>query len=83
METETKPRKGSTAMGDQEARVPRLAPIPGALGGGWGGWLSARERLAETRAWAEGKGRQPGRRWSGHSGRCRLARLPGWDTLGP
>ena len=34
METETKPRKGSTAMGDQEARVPRLGPIPGALGGG-------------------------------------------------
>lgn len=34
VETETKPKKGSTAMGDQEARVPRLGPIPGALGAG-------------------------------------------------
>lgn len=34
VETETKPKKGSAAMGNQEARVPRLGPIQGTLGGG-------------------------------------------------
>lgn len=34
VETETKPKKGSTAMGDQEARVPRLGPVQGVLGRG-------------------------------------------------
>ena len=34
VETETKPKKGSAAMGNQEACVPRLGPVQGTLGGG-------------------------------------------------
>lgn len=34
VETKTKPKKGSAAMGNQEARAPGLGPVQGALGGG-------------------------------------------------
>lgn len=81
METETKPKKGSAAMGNQEARVPRLGPVQGTLGGRAA--VRPGEAAGDPGGWAEGEDGQTGGRWSGRPGRCGLAHLPGWDTPRP
>ena len=75
METKTKPRKGLTTVGNQEAHVTKLGPVQDALGRE--ATKYAREKLGFGRAL--GQEGQPGgyRAWSGSPGRRGLAGAAG------